>query len=37
MKVQIYGKNVTITPGMQEKVETKLKFRLINLMYDYLF
>ena len=26
MKVQIYGKNVTITPGMQEKVETKLKF-----------
>lgn len=26
MKVQIYGKNVTITPGMQDKVETKLKF-----------
>ncbi len=26
MKVQIYGKNVTITAGMQEKVETKLKF-----------
>ena len=26
MKVQIYGKNVAITPGMQEKVETKLKF-----------
>lgn len=26
MKVQIYGKNVTITPGMTEKVETKLKF-----------
>ena len=26
MKVQIYGENVTITPGMQEKVETKLKF-----------
>lgn len=26
MKVQIYGKNVTITEGMQEKVNTKLKF-----------
>ena len=26
MKVQIYGKNVTITQGMQEKVESKLKF-----------
>ena len=26
MKVQIYGKNVTITQGMQEKVENKLKF-----------
>ena len=26
MKVQIYGKNITITQGMQEKVENKLKF-----------
>ena len=26
MKVQIYGKNVTITQGMQEKVEKKLQF-----------
>lgn len=26
MKVQIYGKNITITQGMQEKVEGKLKF-----------
>ncbi|MGN1344059.1 MAG: ribosome hibernation-promoting factor, HPF/YfiA family [Traorella sp.] len=26
MKVQIYGKNVSITQGMQEKVENKLKF-----------
>lgn len=26
MKVQIYGKNVTITQGMQEKVELKLGF-----------
>lgn len=26
MKVQIYGKNVTITQGMQEKVELKLSF-----------
>lgn len=26
MKVQIYGKNVSITQGMQTKVESKLKF-----------
>ena len=26
MKVQSYGKNITITQGMQEKVENKLKF-----------
>lgn len=26
MKVQIYGKNISITQGMQEKVENKLKF-----------
>lgn len=26
MKVQIYGKNISITQGMQEKVEKKLKF-----------
>ena len=26
MKVQIYGKGITITQGMQEKVEKKLKF-----------
>lgn len=26
MKIQIYGKNISITQGMQEKVENKLKF-----------
>ena len=26
MKVQIYGKNISITQGMQEKLENKLKF-----------
>ena len=26
MKVQVYGKNISITQGMQEKVENKLKF-----------
>lgn len=26
MKVQIFGKNITVTPAMAEKIETKLKF-----------